>query len=618
MKLHVPFVQLPLRYDAEVLAAEIEALGEQPWRPHPQGYPGNSALTLITVDGDPDNEMVAGPMRATPWLQQCPYLMQVLASLGATWGRTRLMRLSGQAEVTRHVDINYYWREHMRVHVPIVTQPSVRFHCGDADIHMAAGECWIFDTWRQHRVINDAERARIHLVADTVGGDRFLQLLGAGRAPGRSAPGWQARLVEPRLDGREVELDYERFNAPIVMTPWEMREHFAFLVGDALPHPQLPALQGMIHAMCHRWQALWACYGEMQEGWPRYRALVDAFDAALAPFSALALRNQVQLVKAIRTIILSVALADDGSDSGAEIREQASVASKRPSSSDGMGANRPDAIRFDRPVFLLSPPRSGSTLLFETLAQAPGVHTVGGESHGIIEGIEALDTAARGFESNRLLAADATPDVVADLRSRFAKLLRDREQVHPSSASVRLLEKTPKNSLRVPFLTRVFPDAHFVYLYRDPRQVLGSMIDAWESGRFRTYPDLPGWTGPAWSLLLIPDWRSLIGKPLGEIVATQWQTATELLLDDLEQVPDERRTVLRYEALLADPEREIARICTAVGYEWDRPLTAGLPLSRYTLSPPDPEKWRRHAAVIEPQIDRLADTIARAERFLDA
>ena len=44
---------------------------------------------------------------------------------------------------------------------------------------------------------------------------------------------------------------------------------------------------------------------------------------------------------------------------------------------------------------------------------------------------------------------------------------------------VRMLEKTPKNSLRVPFLARVFPEARFIYLYRDPRQVLSSMIEAW-------------------------------------------------------------------------------------------------------------------------------------------
>ena len=46
MKLQVPFIQLPLQFDASVLAAEVAALGEEAWRPHPQGYPGNTALTV--------------------------------------------------------------------------------------------------------------------------------------------------------------------------------------------------------------------------------------------------------------------------------------------------------------------------------------------------------------------------------------------------------------------------------------------------------------------------------------------------------------------------------------------------------------------------------------------
>ena len=43
-----------------------------------------------------------------------------------------------------------------------------------------------------------------------------------------------------------------------------------------------------------------------------------------------------------------------------------------------------------RPTFLMSVPRAGSTLLFQTLAQSPDAWTVGGESHPLFEGIPAL------------------------------------------------------------------------------------------------------------------------------------------------------------------------------------------------------------------------------------
>src|SRR4030095_3296846 len=91
------------------------------------------------------------------------------------------------------------------------------------------------------------------------------------------------------------------------------------------------------------------------------------------------------------------------------------------------------------------------------------------------------------------------------LRRRFFEALRDREgRPPPTGQPVRMLEETPKNSLRVPFLARVLPQARFIYLYRDPRQVLSSMIEAWTTGRFRTYPQLPGWNAPSWARPLVP------------------------------------------------------------------------------------------------------------------
>src|SRR3546814_6427012 len=90
----------------------------------------------------------------------------------------------------------------------------------------------------------------------------------------------------------------------------------------------------------------------------------------------------------------------------------------------------------------------------------------------------ALDPARRDFDSNRRRARDADDEVVGQLRQRFLDQLRDRERRPPAPATrVRMLEKTPKNALRIQLLHKVFPDARFIYLHRDPRQVLGSMLD---------------------------------------------------------------------------------------------------------------------------------------------
>lgn len=633
MKLQFPFIQLPMTFDAAALAEEVLSVGDEAWRAREDGAPGNSALTLITANGDPDSAALAGPMRPTPWLQQCPYTMQVLAALDATWGRTRMMRLDGRSQVAAHVDTDYYWRERMRVHVPIVTSPSVRFQCGGAEIHMPAGECWIFDTWRQHRVLNTGDATRIHLVADTVGGAGLWDLIGAGRPPGARGPDWKPRHVsmDPALE--PPTLDFETVNLPLVMGPWEVRGHIGFLLSEALPHAGLSAVQQTLAVFSRRWQALWSCYGEAPEGWPRYRTLLDATRAELAArrIDQMGLRNEVGLMRALASYVFDVAL-NDGPDAGAfrtdphdaaqlaAITPAIKAAPAKPSTLAGTDMasvrDEPDPL-FERPVFIVSPPRSGSTLLFETLSAAPDLYTIGDESHQLIEGVPGLSPVQRDYDSNRLLADDAGDDAAAMLRARFHASLRDRDGQPAGGVSpVRMLEKTPKNALRIPFLRAVFPEARFIYLHRDPRQVLGSMIDGWRLGNFRMYADLPGWSGLPWSFLLIPGWRELIGKPLDEVVATQWQRSTQILLDDLARLDAGCWIATDYDRLLADPQAEIARLCAWAGLNWDRPLDRQLPLSRSTMSQPDPEKWRRHADMIEPRLAELAPTRDRVAQVL--
>ena len=276
MKLPLPFIQLPLLFDAGVLAAEIDALGEGVWRDHPQKFPGNSMLPLLAVGGDPANESFVGAMAPTPELRRCPYLMQVMASFGATLGRSRLMRLAGQAEVTPHVDQGYYWAERVRVHVPIVTQPTVRFECGDAVINMAEGECWIFDTWRHHNVINDDDRSRIHLVADTVGGEAFWNLVAGGRGHAADRSGWQPVRVPPSATPAVLRL--EHYNIPRAMTPWEAVYHMRTLLDDADPrNPALPAAHAQIERFFQAWRGLWARYGDSGEGQAEYWAALERF-----------------------------------------------------------------------------------------------------------------------------------------------------------------------------------------------------------------------------------------------------------------------------------------------------------------------------------------------------
>ena len=312
MRLKTPFIQLPLLFDAQRLFNEIHALDASCWRDHPQKFPGNFALPLISVNGDPDDDGVAGPMRPTPYLERCQYLMQVLEKIGAVWGRSRLMKLSGHAEVTRHVDLNYYWRDRARVHVPIVTQPTVRFICGDEEVNMKAGECWLFDTWRMHQVINADAAERIHLVADTVGSERFWSMVGHGRVPGEAATeDWHPETFSGSVSGLQPRLVFESVNFPDVMTPWELREHLVFLLEEALPHEQLALVKQISSRFITAWQELWAIHGDATDAWPIYREKLDAFEQLMRRFAAdLRLKSKMLFLEGMAGLIFSSALGD--------------------------------------------------------------------------------------------------------------------------------------------------------------------------------------------------------------------------------------------------------------------------------------------------------------------
>jgi uncharacterized protein (TIGR03032 family) len=239
-------------------------------------------------------------------------------------------------------------------------------------------------------------------------------------------------------------------------------------------------------------------------------------------------------------------------------------------------------------------------------------------SHPIIERLPALHPQNLGWDSNRLTATDALPGVADRLRAAFLAEIRDRKgNPAPEDATgLRMLEKTDKNALRVPFFNAVFPDALFIYVHREPRESLADMVAAWESKRFVSYPQLPGWPGPGWSLLLTPEWRKLAGKPLVEIVAEQWSMATRILLADLEKLSPERWCVVDYRALIEDQQREVERLCEFAGIEWDKELHSPLPESTHTVPRPDPERWKQYETDIEAALPRTEELAARSRDWI--
>ena len=265
-------------------------------------------------------------------------------------------------------------------------------------------------------------------------------------------------------------------------------------------------------------------------------------------------------------------------------------------------------------------------MLFETLSRSEALWTIGDESHAIIEGIDRLNPKFGQVESNRLVQEHADPATAELIRERFEGQLRDRAGTsfnRDSGKTVRMLEKTPKNALRQPFLDRVFPDALYIYLFRRPEESISSIMEAWRSGRFRTYRQLDGWEGE-WSMLLPPGYPEVRGSPLEEIAAFQWESANRHILDDLDSIAADRWTLISYADFLQDPAGQCERLCEFIDVPFDSDLkdrvSKPLPFSRYTVTAPDGEKWLHSEQAIErvmpsvmPVYKRILET---AERFL--
>ena len=302
MQLKQPFLRLPIQFDAEALAGEVRALPPSAWTPHPTGFAGNEAVRLVTPGGQPTDQL-EGPMGPTPELQQCQYLREIMAELGAVWGRSRLMGLAAGGEVPAHVDTHYYWRTHLRIHIPVITNPGVLFTCGDETVHMEPGECWLFDSFRWHNVQNKGSEQRIHLVLDTVGGGILPELMAAAE---EGSP--DTRFLRPGECSKQ-ELHFERLNSPEVMSPWEMRCHVAFLAEQVNPDPRLASVLQRVDHFVDGWAAAWVEYGA-DRGQPSYARLLHDVRRDLAKLGGegLTLRNRWPLYHMLDQLIFLMAL----------------------------------------------------------------------------------------------------------------------------------------------------------------------------------------------------------------------------------------------------------------------------------------------------------------------
>ena len=182
-------VLLPLRFDAAALAADVAGFDEADWVRHPvrQNYDGRwSALPLRAPAGEthPIRMIYSDPGATafvdTPLLGRAPAVRALLARFHCRLRTVRLLRLAPGSTIKRHEDSGLDPENGMlRIHMPIFTEPEVRFLLNDVPVAMTPGSAWYLRLSDPHEVLHRGAADRVHLVVDCWSNDWLLGMLRA-------------------------------------------------------------------------------------------------------------------------------------------------------------------------------------------------------------------------------------------------------------------------------------------------------------------------------------------------------------------------------------------------------------------------------------------------------
>lgn len=98
-----------------------------------------------------------------------------------------------------------------------------------------------------------------------------------------------------------------------------------------------------------------------------------------------------------------------------------------------------------------------------------------------------------------------------------------------------LLLKNPPNMARIPLLLELFPNAKFIFIYRDPEHVFASNHYLWKV------------TGENYAF------QKIGNKRIEELILYSYRLLTKKYLEDRNLIPSGQLFELRYENLVADP-----------------------------------------------------------------
>ena len=253
-----------------------------------------------------------------------------------------------------------------------------------------------------------------------------------------------------------------------------------------------------------------------------------------------------------------------------------------------------EAWQGDGLVFVGGHPRSGTTFLGRLLGHHPSVayweepqllrsHSVIAAELTRLTGLLHVD--ARVVRSGRTIDAErhgppireqfgdgvaehvphTEDEALAVTRALLADLVAEFREI---SGRPVVCDKTPKSEDRFEFGMRLLPEARFVQIIRDPRDIACSTLSwvarAGERPRWlplpRTIRHLPG-ASRVWS-------RHGSRAEIVGAVARQWTSLVAGAMELERTAAPDRLLTLRYEQLMADPHAELERLLAFLDLPW--------------------------------------------------
>ena len=227
------------------------------------------------------------------------------------------------------------------------------------------------------------------------------------------------------------------------------------------------------------------------------------------------------------------------------------------------------------PITIIAAPRSGTNMLRDMLCLHPELATWPCDE---INPIWRYGNS--GFPYDEL-----TPDHATDRVTRY--ICKKFESLSRRAGGMRVVEKTCANSLRVPFVDRILPEARYIFMVRDGRDAVASAMKRWTGSTTLSYMLskarwVPASELPRYGLQFVtnrirkqlgqgnalatwgPRFKGIdemaISEDLVTVCGTQWVRCVESASRFFESIDSDRVLKLRYEQVVASPLEEFERI----------------------------------------------------------